>query len=854
MKVYDIEFEYKDVLNIQKERWKQLLNNSEIFDENSLKIVQSIYQFEDHSANTSELEYISGINHNGINSILGYLAKRVKNSLNINESIFDENNMNLSLLFIIYDTNTGFSFEIRKNLRQAIKEVFPELNMIYIHNPNGNPLLLSEDLTNCNLVDIFLRIGNEYENIKSNENYTGHPFKNEIKQAFNENMIQFLNKYFKLQNIDLSTHFGMGTWITNPWFGLMDKKNNFQNTNYKNGFYLSFFIVNRSGKSFLELAINHGSQDFEYSKEFYDIWSNLLEYMNFIPNNFVIFNQEKLEDSEFIKKVYDLENLDEKSFEQDLRQIITVYEHLLPFYKKIMGDLDMDVTVMKVINNFKEIINEYPKAITEEFKQHPFANKMRKDFTNNLLTLTNYLLDEFSKYDVKISPGMSGNWANIPWAGIRNHEVAEKFTEGLYLIYHFYPEKNTIDFSINQGYTNIQKNLLYDRRRQLQQHLKIIPNGFTTEEDNEYEISKTAILFKKYPISEINETEFKNDLITLLNIYESLIPKYLEITRGIKTFDDKCYKRNVIYFGAPGTGKSFQLEEDKNNLLTDYESNYSRVTFHPDYSYANFVGTYKPVPIKENNETRITYEYVSGPFMRLLVKALDKPSEPFLLIIEEINRANVAAVFGDVFQLLDRKKDNSSRYPIDTSVEMKKYLEDELGKTYEKLKIPSNMFIWATMNSADQGVFPMDTAFKRRWNFKYFGIDKYENKIENIIFTLNDVEISWNTLRKQINKELLSDEYKINEDKLLGPFFAFDEYKDTEITEDDEEDIKDIFKNKIIMYLFEDAVRSKRNELFSGVQSEGNLTYSQVCGAFDNIGVGIFCDNIKRKFINEDGE
>ena len=141
-------------------------------------------------------------------------------------------------------------------------------------------------------------------------------------------------------------------------------------------------------------------------------------------------------------------------------------------------------------------------------------------------------------------------------------------------------------------------------------------------------------------------------------------------------------KRNVIYFGAPGTGKSYTLEDDKNKLLLGYENNYARVTFHPDYSYANFVGTYKPVPIKEKNETHITYEYVPGPFIRLLVKALDKPSEPFLLIIEEINRANVAAVFGDIFQLLDHEEDYTSRYPIDASLDAQKYLKSELKKIF----------------------------------------------------------------------------------------------------------------------------------------------------------------------------
>ncbi len=298
-------------------------------------------------------------------------------------------------------------------------------------------------------------------------------------------------------------------------------------------------------------------------------------------------------------------------------------------------------------------------------------------------------------------------------------------------------------------------------------------------------------------------------------------------------------KRNVIYFGAPGTGKSYNLNNDVASLTDNYE----RVTFHPDYSYANFVGTYKPV-LRGNN---ISYEYVPGPFMRSLVKSLKNPSKAFVLIIEEINRANVAAVFGDVFQLLDRDSDDFSRYPIEASEDMITYLKKELNKDLEKITIPSNMFIWATMNSADQGVFPMDTAFKRRWDFKYFSINHNEQLIDNINVELNNVLISWNKLRKAINEELLS--YRINEDKLLGPFFAFNEYLGSEIPV---EEFREIFKNKIIMYLFEDVARSKRNELFSGVSTKQNLTYSQICEAFDEKGIGIFCDNIKEKFADGD--
>ncbi len=312
--------------------------------------------------------------------------------------------------------------------------------------------------------------------------------------------------------------------------------------------------------------------------------------------------------------------------------------------------------------------------------------------------------------------------------------------------------------------------------------------------------------------------------------------KLVELKDCVKSIFPKV-KRNVIYFGAPGTGKSYNLNQDKNNLLEKYPGNYERVTFHPDYSYANFVGTYKPVPENES----ITYKYVPGPFMRMLKKAIQKPSEPYILVIEEINRANVAAVFGEVFQLLDRDENNESMYPIDTSEDMKSYINQD------KIKIPQNLFIWATMNSADQGVFPMDTAFKRRWDFNYFSINNDEDLIEDINVTLNDININWNTLRKAINDELLS--YKINEDKLMGPFFAFYEFKDKELPVDT---FKDIFKNKIIMYLFEDAARAKRNDLFSGAKTSNYVTYSQICEKFDKDGIEIFCDSIKSKFISDD--
>lgn len=339
---------------------------------------------------------------------------------------------------------------------------------------------------------------------------------------------------------------------------------------------------------------------------------------------------------------------------------------------------------------------------------------------------------------------------------------------------------------------------------------------------------------------------------------------------------------NRIIFGAPGTGKSHKLEEDSKL----FGENMERVTFHPNYSYAQFVGTYKP--IQGENPTDIKYEYISGPFMRTYVNALNNPEKKFLLLIEEINRANVAAVFGDVFQLLDRKN-GVSEYPIATSEDIKKHLlekldclkdqdinelSDEEKKMYLEMKIPENMYIWATMNSADQGVFPMDTAFKRRWEFEYISVNEPEQvaKIEKYVIpmcanTEQGYYVNWNDLRTRINS-ILIDNCKVNEDKLLGPFFisknVLDDIKankdekdrilaiDKESRSDEDNNIlaeickKEIsymkaFESKVIMYLFEDVMKMRAEKIFIDyAQKKGKMIFSEICKAFEEDGEHIF--------------
>lgn len=292
---------------------------------------------------------------------------------------------------------------------------------------------------------------------------------------------------------------------------------------------------------------------------------------------------------------------------------------------------------------------------------------------------------------------------------------------------------------------------------------------------------------------------------------------------------------------------------------------YERVTFHPNSSYSQFVGCYKPtmknVPTDDGEKEEITYSFVPGPFLRVYVNAIKNPSENFLLLTEEINRANVASVFGDVFQLLDRKDDGTSEYPVTASDDIRKYLKSQ-GIDQNELSIPKNMYLWATMNSADQGVFPMDTAFKRRWNFEYIGINDEETvkQIKDIKIPIKNsngewTTINWDLLRQAINKWLLS-VCKVNEDKLLGAFFISKtdldkankcaELKDDESKQEKEKFIN-LFKSKVLMYLYEDAAKMHVNNFFAGV-SEDEMTYSKVCDEFEKKGIAIFGANFKTRF------
>lgn len=342
-----------------------------------------------------------------------------------------------------------------------------------------------------------------------------------------------------------------------------------------------------------------------------------------------------------------------------------------------------------------------------------------------------------------------------------------------------------------------------------------------------------------------NNEEFKQYEKTGSYQYSNALKTYMRFLCAKEIFSNEAKKVKLpsnltlqqIYYGAPGTGKSKTIKD-----LTFGES-VIRTTFHPDSDYASFVGTYKPITEEvtlrdcygkkvideETNEVvkeeRIAYKFIPQAFLEAYVEAWKKlgSSKKQFLIIEEINRGNCAQIFGDLFQLLDRNEYGFSDYPIVADKDMQKYLEkefagweitnkDEINQLYgeanmvnliikgERLVLPSNLYIWATMNTSDQSLFPIDSAFKRRWDWKYVpireGRDKETNAPLNWYINTGDKQYDWWSFISKVNELIGS--LTNSEDKKLGYFFC--KAKDGEID-------ADLFVSKVIFYLWNDVFK-----------------------------------------------
>lgn len=293
---------------------------------------------------------------------------------------------------------------------------------------------------------------------------------------------------------------------------------------------------------------------------------------------------------------------------------------------------------------------------------------------------------------------------------------------------------------------------------------------------------------------------------------------------GISTVEEsKRIKggQNIILYGVPGSGKSYAIKHQ----YCDDETKMVRVVFHPDYTYSDFVGQILPVISGENDEGegRIIYKFVPGPFTQILKKAYENPESMFFLVIEEINRGNAPAIFGDIFQLLDRsvagKNTGESEYGITNS----DIAEIAYGDPYHMVKIPSNLSIICTMNTSDQNVFTLDTAFQRRWNMRLVPNKFSDSDLKFSETKILDTRVSWKTFCERINDIILTKNVRLtsSEDKRLGTHFVTEsDLKNIEPSDLHGKELSDAvlsnrkFPEKVIKYLWDDAFKFNREEIF----------------------------------------
>lgn len=352
--------------------------------------------------------------------------------------------------------------------------------------------------------------------------------------------------------------------------------------------------------------------------------------------------------------------------------------------------------------------------------------------------------------------------------------------------------------------------------------------------DNNYSTSK--FIGKCDNISQSYETELSKGI----QMYKSV--KSGEF--GLYFYDDKYKKLNfeitkkqpvqLIYFGAPGTSKSATIKDKIGN------SAQHRITFHPDTDYSSFVGCYKPT--KEDETGEITYKFVAQTFIKAYVDAWKKlvddnvENKIVFLVIEEINRGNCAQIFGDLFQLLDRDGNGFSDYSIEPDEDLKRYLGEEAFRGFTNLpeeiskgsvlRLPPNLYIWATMNTSDQSLFPIDSAFKRRWDWKYTPI---KNAGYDHVIALKDRKYDWWEFLEAVNKRI--EKVTESEDKQMGYWFA---KPDNGIEISSEK-----FVSKVIFYLWNDVFKDyghDANSPFVIKQDDGKKTELRFKSFFDEDG------------------
>ena len=385
----------------------------------------------------------------------------------------------------------------------------------------------------------------------------------------------------------------------------------------------------------------------------------------------------------------------------------------------------------------------------------------------------------------------------------------------------FIKEKGEYEFEPEKVDEKELEDLLKDLSEKVKQYPDIMQKFLNEHKEETAKIQRFEIkkrtqkkLFATFNRTYLLANNIKPAGFEISNINEN--PEEKEEANKQLTENAKAHKgESVIYYGIPGSGKSYYIE---NEILKGVsEKNFERVTFYPEYTYYDFVGQKLP----KDDGTGLQFE--AGPFTRILEKALENKQkaiqkEHYYLIIEEMNRGNAQAIFGDIFQLLDRDANGDSVYAT-TNYQVAQYLKSKGIKLKEnKIIIPSNLTIIATINTSDQNVFNLDTAFGRRWQYEVFGEE--QTKGTNNIYTKGKIigieGFTWNEFREKINDKILKSEDIFNaEDKRMGLYYIDKEcLSEGEETEESKVISRKKFANKIFRYLWTDVFKNDREAIF----------------------------------------
>lgn len=448
-------------------------------------------------------------------------------------------------------------------------------------------------------------------------------------------------------------------------------------------------------------------------------------------------------------------------------------------------------------------------------------------------------------------------------AHLLNSNVKERYAaelNGAFLMYRYF-QNNPTEFNVSCGLSiqNISELFAAYLKNEgkseatIDRYVKQVPNNSEVQ-NIVRSIAGTTALFDVMDVAKLLQISQKvaaqdfdqkggNMYSAGINAYTHFISNYCLFVKHIARGNKKTTVQNSnqtnqfplqqIFYGAPGTGKSHKVKEVTETLP---KSDVFRTTFHPDSDYSTFVGCYKPKMVKapirdgsgheitsacEDEKKRIAYEYEPQAFLKAYVRAYET-EDPVFLVIEEINRGNCAQIFGDMFQLLDRNENGESDYAIKPETAIQEFLneklkdcniKDEAIKSGEEMRLPANLHIWATMNTSDQSLFPIDSAFKRRWDWKYMPINTQK---ESWSIKVNGTEYSWSNFLEKINAEI--DSVTHSEDKKLG--FYFCKAENGVIS-------AERFVSKVLFYIWNDVFKDYGFEKDIFNDTEGKLSFGK---------------------------